>query len=173
MTDVTMSNTDAHGTYQVVFTVESAEEFMAAAARTEGFSTKKGKDLTDAILENEAATKMISTVTVTRDDHLVSIKHYTDGVLNDGPNGEPAHQTFNIFGFPPFFLKRYTNGKLNDGPHGEPAVHWADNFLEHWKDGERLSLKNLKDAPEDDGNDRGAKHRKSRFHLSLRLHPKR
>lgn len=52
---------------------------------------------------------------------LVGLERYRGGLLNDGPNGEPAYIELGQDGAVTA-VERYANGQLNDGPNGEPAV---------------------------------------------------
>lgn len=70
-------------------------------------------------------------------DVVDQIKRYIDGKLNDGPNGEPAIETFYIGSHN---IERYKNDKRNDGANEAPALERYDykgqvTDIEHWTDG--------------------------------------
>jgi hypothetical protein len=54
------------------------------------------------------------------------VERYRDGLLHDGPNGEPAVVLADGT------IKRYCNGKLHDGLNGEPAIVWPDGSTERY-----------------------------------------
>jgi hypothetical protein len=59
------------------------------------------------------------------------VKRLLNGLLHDGPNGEPA--VVHASGI----TERYRNGLRNDGPNGEPAIDWTDGGTERYRDGLR------------------------------------
>lgn len=73
------------------------------------------------------------------------IERKKDGTFDDGPNGEPARQSFNKSGMPSF-IERYQNGKKNDGLNGEPC---AEIF--YWNSGKPASVSRHKDDINTDG----------------------
>jgi hypothetical protein len=84
---------------------------------------------------------------------LVSIERYTDGNLNDGPNGEPGYQEFNRDG-KVIVAEHYKDGILGDAVGGEPAVqNFNDDGVliheEHYKNNERHDGKNGEPAYQD------------------------
>jgi hypothetical protein len=79
--------------------------------------------------------------TLDKDGALVSIERYTNGSLNDGPNGEPAYQGFTSGGVL-VDIEHDRNGQLNDGANGAPALQQFsyDGVLyheEHYRNDQR------------------------------------
>ncbi|MCE9506921.1 MAG: hypothetical protein K8R48_01200 [Alphaproteobacteria bacterium] len=84
---------------------------------------------------------------------LVSIERYTNGNLNDGPNGEPGYQEFNRDG-KVIVAEHYADGILGDAVGGAPAVrNFNDDGVliheEHYKNNERHDGKNGEPAYQD------------------------
>lgn len=69
---------------------------------------------------------------------LCRVDRFTDGRLDDGQDGTPAHREFYRSGSLRW-AERYLNGVRTDS-HGSPAVLWLDHAgapkaVQHWTDG--------------------------------------
>lgn len=106
----------------------AAFEQACAGLEAQGHS---GHELVNALLESQP-------------ENIPFVKRYTNGALNDGPNGEAAMITDLRPGAAGYKVEHYKNGHLNDPENGEPAVtisgkgagyEKAAAFAKHYQEG--------------------------------------
>lgn len=114
--------------FSVLLGAESSAVFRQAEQQP-GVSGKEGEDFIAALLAHAPGS-------------ISWVMRHKNGLVNNGPNGEPARLMFGKNG--DITLKEYgLNGDYNDSANGEPAVQIFDDRgwltrAENYKDGKKI-----------------------------------